>query len=159
MYTENKFPCQMDRLLPIILPQRFFFLSHFVPEPIWMGRKTSPLTDIICISFISNLLSKNILTRTVNAYIHIYWYTQCIYIHTYICSYVYYMWASLVTQTVRNRPAMQDMNECVCMYMRTNTHTPFSRCLCHSEECWLTQNSLLVHFCLKCSSDTDARLR
>ena len=44
------------------------------------------------------------------------------------------MWGSLVTQTVKNLPTMQDMNECVCMYMCTYTHTPFSHCLCHSEE-------------------------
>lgn len=88
-----------------------------------MGRKTSPLTDIICISFISNLLSKNILTRTVYAYIHIlYIDTHNAYIYIHIHTYVHihiYMWGSLVTQTVKNLPTMQETNECVC----THTHT------------------------------------
>ena len=33
------------------------------------------------------------------------------------------MWGSLVTQTVQNLPAMQETNECVCMYMCMYTRT------------------------------------
>ena len=118
-----------------MLPQRFFFLSPFVPEPIWIGRKTSPLTDILCISFISNLLSKNILTRTVYAYIHIlYIDTHNIYIyihththththiHTYICSYAY-IYVGFPGDSDRKEPPYNAGYEWMCMYVHVYVHT------------------------------------